>query len=315
MSLPDYKSTWNQRALTPAQALVAVDGSRDEDTARLTGAYSAGQVRAALDLRPSDRVFELGCGVARIGREIAPLVAHWHGLDIAENMLEAARFRLASLDNVALDALGRSRLDPLADASVDKGYCVAVFIHMDKEDMVLYLREVARVLRPSGLFYFDAWNLAHPLGWRRFELEVAQASRRAPGEARDLARNQFCTPQELELYLRHAGLESLCMLGDSPWVQAVARRPDGDAAAVEGERARLRAAAARIAYPPLWTELFDALLDAEYQGQPPLRLLALLRGCPHNDPVAAMFRAWIRGAWAERAGVWGPPPAELEPRQ
>lgn len=314
MSLPDYKSTWNQRALTPAQALVAVDGSRDEDTARLTGAYSAGQVRAALDLRPGDRVFELGCGVARIGREIAPQVAHWHGLDIAENMLEAARFRLAGLDNVALDALGRSRLDPLADASVDKGYCVAVFIHMDKEDMVLYLREVARVLRPGGLFYFDAWNLAHPLGWRRFELEVAQAARRAPGEPRDLARNQFCTPQEVELCLHHAGLESLCLLGDSPWAQVVARKPDGDAAAAERERTRLGAAAEAIAYPPLWTELFDALLDAEYGGEPPRRLLARLRDSPHNDPVAVMFRAWIRGAWAERAGFWGPPPAELDPR-
>src|SRR3546814_7184421 len=67
------------------------------------------------------------------------------GLDIAENRLTAARERLRDHANTALDALTRSRLDPLADASMDKGYCIAVFIHMDKEDMVLYLRDVARV--------------------------------------------------------------------------------------------------------------------------------------------------------------------------
>src|SRR3546814_13977144 len=92
-------------------------------------------------------------------------------------MLTAARERLRDHANTALDALTRSRLDPLADASMDKGYCIAVFIHMDKEDMVLYLRDVARVLCPGGLFYFDTWNLAHQVGWRRFDFEeIGRAS-------------------------------------------------------------------------------------------------------------------------------------------
>jgi SAM-dependent methyltransferase len=312
MQFQDYKSFWNERAATPALALMAVDGSRDERTARLTGAFSAQQVRAALQLQHSDRVFELGCGAARIGRELAPAVAFWHGLDIAENMLAAARERLRECPNTALDALSRSRLDPLADASMDKGYCIAVFIHMDKEDMALYLRDVARVLRPGGLFYFDTWNLAHPIGWRRFGFEVAQAAQLPPGQRKDVARNQFCAPQEVELYVRGAGLEPVLVLSDSPWVQVVARKPDHDADAIDDLRARLQQVAPQIAYPPLWTHLFDCILDAEFRGEPPHAALAALRQAGADDPVARMFRAWIHGMWIERAAHWGTPPDELE---
>src|SRR3546814_11261970 len=123
----DYKSCWNARATTTAQALMAVDGSRDERTAQLTGAYSASQLRAALQLQRSDRVFALGCGAARIGRELAPDVALWHGLDLAETMLTAARARLRDHANTPLDALTRSRLHPLAAASTHKGHDIPAY--------------------------------------------------------------------------------------------------------------------------------------------------------------------------------------------
>ena len=159
-SQKNYKSFWNEKASTPDSAFIAVDGSTNEETARLTGTYSGHQVTAALDLQPGDRVLELGCGVGRIGREIAPRVAHWEGTDISSNMIEVARERLAQLSNVGFTELTRSSLQPLADASFDKAYCVAVFIHMDKEDFFLYLQEMARVLKPGGLIYFDTWNMA-----------------------------------------------------------------------------------------------------------------------------------------------------------
>ena len=47
MDFQDYKSFWNDKASTPRGALVAVDGSHDERTIRLTGAFSAAQARAA----------------------------------------------------------------------------------------------------------------------------------------------------------------------------------------------------------------------------------------------------------------------------
>jgi len=148
---PNYKALWDAKASTTQGALLAVDGSTNEDVLRMTGAYSARQVEAALDLRATDRVLELGCGVGRIGRELAPNIAHWEGSDISANMLKVARERLASHANVGLTELTRTSLQPLADASFDKAYCVAVFIHMDKEDFYLYLEDLARVLKPGGL--------------------------------------------------------------------------------------------------------------------------------------------------------------------
>jgi len=175
-----YKTFWDDKASTTQGALLAVDGSANEQVLQLTGAYSARQVATALDLRTSDRVLELGCGVGRIGHLLAPKVAHWEGADISANMLKVARQRLAEHRNVGFTELVRTSLAPLPDASFDKAYCVAVFIHMDKEDFYLYLEELARVVKPGGQIYFDTWNLASPVGWRR--------SADSPARVRDAAR-------------------------------------------------------------------------------------------------------------------------------
>lgn len=311
MPFPDYKTCWNERATTAAAAMGAVDGSADEATLRCNGDYSARQVRTALDLQPGDRVFELGCGVARIGHQLAADCGQWHGLDIAENMLSVARQRMAEFSNVSFTALDAPLL-PLADASMDKGYCVAVFIHMDKEDFALYLADVARVLRPGGLFYFDNWNLANPVGWRRFALELLQVQNLPPGQRKDVARNQFCVPEEVLAYTRGAGLEPIITLADSPWVQMVVRKPDGDKATVVRETERCRSNAASIAYDAEWTAYFDAQVDDGFAGSTPRVLHSRLLAAPVDSPVANMFRVYLRGLWAGRTSTWGPIPADLQ---
>ena len=121
MSFSNYKSFWDNKAETVAGAMAAVDGSTDESVLRATGAYSARQVAAALELTRSDRVLELGCGVARIGRELAPHVAAWHGVDISANMVGIARNRLAAagIANATAEPLLRTSLSMLADGSFD----------------------------------------------------------------------------------------------------------------------------------------------------------------------------------------------------
>lgn len=308
MAATNYKTFWDDKASTTVGALIAVDGSANEEVARLTGAYAARQVASALDLQPTDRVLELGCGVGRIGRELAPRVAHWEGTDISANMLAVARERLQGFPNVGLTELRRSSLEALPSASFDKAYCVAVFIHMDKEDFYLYLEEIARVLKPGGLVFFDTWNLASGPGWRRYMLEVNQHRRADPGQRKDVARNQFSTPQEVRSYCAHAGLEVLATFEESPWVQVVAMKPGaGDAAR---ERARVAAAAARIVYTPLWTELFDVLVRVSGEGGEPRQMLAALGDDARGEEVA-MFRVWYRELWRHNEAHWGPLPDAL----
>jgi len=249
---------------------------------------------------------ELGCGVGRIARDLAPKVAHWEGSDISANMLKVARERLAGFGNVGFTELTRSNFKPLPDASFDKAYCVAVFIHMDKEDFYLYLEELARVVKPGGLVYFDTWNLCSRVGWRRFALEAAQYRAGDFSVRKDVARNQFSNPEEVKSFLDHAGFETVELFTDSPWVQAVAqRRGAGDAKAEAG---RVAGQAARIAYTPLWTELFDNLIKVTAEGLPPQEMLNMLADNSRGSEIP-MFRAWFLELWRANEQHWGPAPA------
>jgi len=307
---PNYKTLWDAKASTPLGAMLAVDGSTNEEVVRLTGAYAARQVDAALGLHASDRVLELGCGIGRIGRELAPRVAHWEGSDISANMLKVARERLASYANVGLTELTRSNFKPLADASFDKAYCVAVFIHMDKEDFYLYLEDAARVLRPGGLFYFDAWNVTSPVGWRRFAAELVQYRDVDPSRRKDIGRNQFTSPDEVRVFLDRAGFDILGLYADSPWVQAVARRRGGGDAAAD--RQRVTANAAKIAYPVLWTEMFDNMIKVQSEGTlTPQAALDAMRDDARGEEIA-LFRTAFIELWRHHEDAWGPLPADVK---
>jgi ubiquinone/menaquinone biosynthesis C-methylase UbiE len=309
LHLPNYKAIWDAKSATPTHAMLSVDGSANEERLRVSGAYTARMVTAALDLKPTDRVLELGCGVGRIGHELAAHVAHWEGADISANMLKVARERLAGFDNVGFTELMCSDLKSLPDASFDKAYSIAVFIHMDKEDFYLYLEELARVVKPGGLIFFDTWNISHPVGWRRFAVELNPFRGVVPTERKDVARNQFSNPEEVRSFLDHAGFETLDLLTDSPWVQAVAMcRGGGDAAA---ERRRVRANANRIAYSPLWTERFDYSIRSQVEGTMSLQdAVEAMRDDSRGEEMA-MFRAAVLDVWRYNEQAWGAIPEHL----
>ncbi len=44
----------------------------------------------ALDIRPSHTVLELGPGMGRVSRELAPRIHRWYGADVSRKMLAHA---------------------------------------------------------------------------------------------------------------------------------------------------------------------------------------------------------------------------------
>lgn len=232
-----YKAAWEAVGKDAGWAYTMMNGSPDETTLQRTGSDMAGRLTHALALSNDHRVLELGCGVARIGRELAPSVGQWHGADISGPLLKIARSRTMHLPNVHFHELNTPIL-PFADDSFDRAYCHLVFFHLDKEDLFIYLNELRRVLAPGGIIYFDTWNLIHPEGWRRFlwEIEHHRHKRVKPAH-----RNQFATAEEIRLYTEKAGLAPLHVFYESFWIQTIAAKPGQgvDLVALKGELSRL----------------------------------------------------------------------------
>ena len=161
---------------------------------------------------------------------------------------------------------------PVAPSCAKAIYASHVLEHLAYNDCRKAIANTYAILKPGGVFYFDTWNLASPAGWRRFMLEVGQHRNADPSQRKDVARNQFSTPEEVRTFATRAGLAPLMTMSDSPWVQMVALKPGGGIDA-DALRASLESRRASIAYTPLWTELFDRMIAVAHAGAPPSILL------------------------------------------
>ena len=70
-----------------------------------------------LEIKPTDRVVEIGCGMGRITRPLANRACHVVGLDVSAEMIERAQQALHDLPNVELLVGNGCDLDGNADAS------------------------------------------------------------------------------------------------------------------------------------------------------------------------------------------------------
>jgi ubiquinone/menaquinone biosynthesis C-methylase UbiE len=138
-------------------------------------------------LEREQRVLEIGCGVGRMTRAMAPQVRAVVGLDVAPEMIERGRLELADLENVEL-VVGNGRdLSQFGTASFDVCYSFIVFQHIpDPEITCSYIREMGRVLKPKGwaLFQISESSKVHSRStWERtssLKARLAQRMRLRP---------------------------------------------------------------------------------------------------------------------------------------
>lgn len=98
-------------------------------------------------LDPGSTVGDLGCGTGQLAAGLAPYVGRVVGVDHSEEMLEAARTRLAAADNVELRR-GELESLPVEDRELDLAVLLLVLHYVADPPSVL--AEAARSLAPGG---------------------------------------------------------------------------------------------------------------------------------------------------------------------
>lgn len=100
---------------------------------------------------PDPIVLDFGCGWGRIARFLPHLTRpeHVHGTDVDERLVEACRDHLPSMH---FEVMTSGAPLPYEDAQFDLVISNSVFSHLSESSHRFHVGEIARVLRPGGLF-------------------------------------------------------------------------------------------------------------------------------------------------------------------
>lgn len=216
-----YAEVWNALAASPDEAKAATCGAHQERVLRRTAEPVHRNLDELVGIRPQDDILEIGCGVGRIGLDLASRCRSWTGADISANMLAVAAERLAGFSNVRLVQLQGVALREIADNSFDLLYSANVFPHLDEMDRWRYVQDAFRVLRPGGRIFVDNVDLESDAGWQSFE--------RGARQAQDLERPPyyatFATAGEYTAYATRAGFEQVRCHQRPPLLILTATKP------------------------------------------------------------------------------------------
>ena len=146
-------------------------------------------------------VLDLGCAGGFMAEALDDRGASVTGIDPAEAAIAAARAHARARDRAIAYDIGVGEALPLGDGRFDAVVCVDVLEHV--QDLNRVLAEVARVLRPGGVFLFDTIN-RNPLARLATITMAEDILRLLPRGTHDPA--LFIKPRELRRALIDAGL-------------------------------------------------------------------------------------------------------------
>ncbi|MFQ6042058.1 MAG: class I SAM-dependent methyltransferase [Candidatus Poribacteria bacterium] len=153
-----YSKVWNFHAAREKTAMRAIlTGVEDEATFDAKGEEFVGQIRDYI--KSDDVVLDIGCGIGRVEKFLAPLCREIYAVDVSSRMLKRARKRLKDFANIHFVKNDGRSLEFLADESIDFALSVLVFQHIEREDTVCYLADIYRVLKNNGSVFLQFPNI------------------------------------------------------------------------------------------------------------------------------------------------------------
>ena len=148
---------WNKRARDDAYFYIATSVDSSEASFDASGANDVYYLFLDIEhlLHAHQIVLDIGCGVGRMDRHVAPKVRRLVGIDVSGEMVARARARLADLGNTEFVEGDGTSLRPLPDGAFGLVFSHIVFQHTPRFVTRGYWREVFRVLKPGGEFVFQ----------------------------------------------------------------------------------------------------------------------------------------------------------------
>jgi len=173
--------------------------NRDPEEFEAAGRRDAATIGRLIE--PTDTVLDLGCGIGRVTRYVAPLCREIWAVDASETMLDYAKERLGSLPNIRFVQGAGTSLPGVPSESVDVVYSLLTLQHVEREHAFLLLRELRRILKPDGRAFLTFPNLLSDTYLQAFLYYVDH------DEVDNRARARFYTPEEVARLLPAAGFE------------------------------------------------------------------------------------------------------------
>ena len=185
--MPNYTITDTMAANIAVHSALADTYNKDEPQFRSENQEKVRnrlkQLRAEV---PGGKLLDVGCGTGFIIHLAADLFDEIHGLDITPAMMAQVNTGLGNitLHNAPAEAL------PFPDSSFDAVTAYSFIDHLD--DPAIVLAEIARVLRPGGIFYCDLipnqlfWKAVAALDEGKALDEIVQRERRMVRENANL---------------------------------------------------------------------------------------------------------------------------------
>jgi SAM-dependent methyltransferase len=153
------KADWNRRARSHAQFWVATGHHESDATFAQSGESDAQALLSMLAPyhRASWRALEIGCGIGRLLKTLAPQFCYLHGVDVSGEMIRRSRQYLAGIGNVETTESSGTDLQQFTSGCFDLIYSYVAFQHMPEEVFGRYVNESNRLLKVDGYLLFQIY--------------------------------------------------------------------------------------------------------------------------------------------------------------